>query len=85
MGAIYNLNLPPRIRSKQENTIIIGIIPGPHEPHHDINTFLEPLVGDLQRFWDRVDLNVASLRCRKLICCALYCVACDIPAGRKVR
>ena len=32
MGAIYLtiLNLPRGVRSKQENTILVGLIPGPH-------------------------------------------------------
>lgn len=72
------------MRSKQENTILVGLIPGPHEPRHDINTFMEPFVVDLLRFWSGMELNVASLGCRKLIRCALLCIACDIPAGRKV-
>lgn len=48
MGAIYLtiLNLPRNVRSKQVNTILVGLIPGPHEPRHDLNTFLEPLVED---------------------------------------
>ena len=86
MGAIYLtiLNLPCGVRNKQENTILVGLIPGPHEPRRDINTFLDPFVSDLQKFWSGVHLNVSSLKCRKLIRCALICVACDIPAGRKV-
>ena len=31
-----------------------------------------------------MELSVASLKCRKVIRCALLCVACDVPAGRKV-
>ena len=86
MGAIYVtvLNLPRSVRNKQENTILVGLIPGPHEPRHDINTFLDPFVTDLKKYWNGVELNVASLKCTKLIRCALLCVACDILAGRKV-
>lgn len=49
VGAIYLtiLNLPRGIRNKAENVILVGLIPGPHEPQRDINTFLEPLVTDL--------------------------------------
>ena len=55
LGAIYIFNLPWSIRSKQENTILVYLIPGPHEPRHDINTFLEPFVTDLLWFleWSR--------------------------------
>ena len=84
MGAIYVtiLNLPRSVRNKQENTVLVGLIPGPHEPRHDINAFLDPFVTDLKKYWSGVQLNVASLRCRKVIRCALLCVACDVPAGR---
>ena len=40
MGAIYVtiLNLPRGVRSKQENTVLVGLIPGPHEPRHDLGS-----------------------------------------------
>ena len=78
------LNLPCGITHKQENTVLVGLIPGPREPRHNINTFLDPFVDDLLKYWNGVELTVGSLNCRKLIQCALLCVACDIPAGRKV-
>ena len=86
MGAIYItiFNLPCGVRNKWESTILVVFIPGPNEPPHDINSFLEPFVCDLLRLWDGVELNVAALKCGKLIWCALLCVACDIPVGRKV-
>ena len=45
MGAIYCvlMNLPRAIRYKPENMLLIGLIPGPKEPDHDINSFLNPL------------------------------------------
>ncbi len=33
--------------NKRKNLIIVGIIPGPSEPQHDINSYLEPLVTEL--------------------------------------
>ena len=49
VGAIYLtiLNLPRNERFKEENIILVGMIPGPHEPKHDINTYLSPLVKEL--------------------------------------
>ena len=46
MGVLYLvvMNLPRNVRFKKENLIIIGVIPGPHEPSLTINTFLTPLV-----------------------------------------
>ncbi len=42
-GPIYLviLNLPRHERYKDENVILTGIIPGPKEPKHNINTFLD--------------------------------------------
>ena len=59
-------------------------MPGPHEPKHDLNSFLEPFVSDLAKFWEGVELNVPSKGCRKKIKCMLACVACDLRAGRKI-
>ncbi|VDB89959.1 unnamed protein product [Peniophora sp. CBMAI 1063] len=46
------LNLPPNIRFKDENMILIGIVPGPKEPSlEQINFVLRPLVDDLLELW----------------------------------
>ncbi len=47
VGVIYLtiLNLPREERFKQENIILVGVIPGPKEPKNNINTYLDPLVG----------------------------------------
>ena len=49
-GAIYAIinNLPRSIRFKPENILILGLLPGPHEPKlHEINNYLAPLVNEL--------------------------------------
>ena len=48
IGAVYLsiLNLPRTLRYKQENVILVSLIPGPHEPKHGINS---------------IDLNVSSV------------------------
>jgi hypothetical protein len=85
VGVIYLtvLNLPYSVRNKIENVCLVGIIPGPQEPHHDINSFITPLVKDLARFWEGVELNVMD-SIKKSVKCAVLCVSCDIPAGRKL-
>ena len=85
LGAIYLtvLNLPRGIRNKTNNIILVGLIPGPQEPQHDLNSYLEPLVNELKQFWRGIELDVHSLG-KKKIRCALISVACDLPAGRKV-
>lgn len=37
------------LRYLQENVILLGIIPGPHEPKLNINAFLQPFVDELQQ------------------------------------
>jgi len=84
VGAIYLtiMNLPRQGRFKQENILLVGLIPSPKEPHLSINSFLKPLVGELTEFLDGVQLNVGGKS--QMVKCALLCVACDIPASRKV-
>ena len=87
VGVIYLtvMNLPRTLRFKLENIIIVGIIPGPSEPEHDINSFLLPLVQELLDFWSGVPLQIAtkSGTAEQVIRCALLCVSCDLPAARK--
>ena len=51
------MNLPKKERFKPENLIVVGIIPGPKDPKHYINSFLQPLVDDLIDLWDGVILD----------------------------
>ena len=49
VGVIYAviINLPRCIRFKDENVIIIGVIPGSKEPKKHINSYIGPLVSEL--------------------------------------
>ena len=51
VGAVYLaiLNFPRHLRYKRENMLLVGVIPGPHEPSLHINSFLEPVVDELLR------------------------------------
>lgn len=83
-GAVYVavLNLPRSVRYSINNVILLGIIPGPKEPELTINTFIEPLVNELLQLWD--GLVIQTCNGAVLVRGALLCVACDIPAARKV-
>ena len=54
------MNLPRTIRFKQENVILIGLIPGPKEPEGDINDYHSPLVTELLQLWEGVEMSVRS-------------------------
>jgi hypothetical protein len=41
------MNLPPSVRVKRRNMLLVGFIPGPKEPK-DIDSFLFPLVQEFK-------------------------------------
>ena len=85
VGAIYMviINLPCAIRFKRENVLVIGLLPGPSEPPKTINTYLAPVVSELLDLWAEVSFKTAN-KCSVFVRCALLCVGCDLPAGKKV-
>ncbi len=87
-GAIYLTvqNLPRTERYKQENVILVGVMPGPKESSLNINSYLSPLVEELNLFWRGVLIPIErqGVTLNINVRLALSCVACDIPASRKV-
>lgn len=87
-GAIYMTiqNLPRNERYKVENVILAGIMPGPKEPRLTVNGYITPLVEELNEFWEGLifPVNVRGTTLKLRIRLALSCVACDIPASRKL-
>ena len=84
VGAIYIaiFFFPRTLRYRRENMILVGVIPGPHEPSIHINSFLEQLVHDLLKFWHGVEMLTSEGA--QIICAAVLCNSSDIPATRKV-
>lgn len=60
--------------------MLIGLMPGPKEPKHDTKSQLKLLVKELLEFWNGVNLEVHCVKDSVIV----RCVACDIPAFRKV-
>lgn len=85
VGVIYFvlLNLPRNIRFRSENVIIAGLIPAFKKEPHSINSFLNPIVEELQVLWKGVRMESSFLNCASVFRAALLCVSCDIPAARK--
>ena len=56
VGVIYAviLNLPHNLIYKDNNVVIVGVIPGPKEPKHDVNSYLGPLVTELLELYSGV-------------------------------
>jgi hypothetical protein len=44
-------NLPPWLCNKRKYIMLSGLIPGPHQPGNDIDTYFSPLVDDLKLLW----------------------------------
>ena len=83
VGVIYAviINLPRHIRYKQENVIIIGVIPGPHEPKKHLNSYLGPVVAELQELYTGQWFDTSTSR--QFIKCVLVGLSSYIPASRK--
>jgi hypothetical protein len=64
--------------------LLVGIMPGPCEASCNINSYLGPLVAELQEAWDTGFCAMSSQQVPITIRLALSCIACDIPASRKV-
>lgn len=86
-GAIYLAiqNLPRNERFTTENIVLVAVIPGPgpHEPKKTMNSYLHPLIKELNELWKGV-LMESALGNSVIVQSALVCTACDIPASRKV-
>ena len=79
------LNLSRHERYKFENIFVAGILPGPSELKLAANTFLEPLVRELQALWAcKHPFAAHSSLFKRPIKVGLICVSSDIPATRKI-
>ena len=45
---LIQLNLPPKVRYKKRNLILLGIIPGPKQPS-DFESFFQPMLDEFKR------------------------------------
>ena len=87
VGVLYLvlLSLPRHERYKLENIIVVGVLPGPSEPKLTANTFLEPLVRELQTLWACKEcFSIYGSSFKRPIKVSLVCVSSDIPATRKI-
>jgi hypothetical protein len=83
---IYNLH--PRIRTRLENVICLGVIPGPKQCK-DLNSFLVPLLEELLRLEEGVDtsvppVNVGDAEVSFMLRAFIIMLFGDIPAVAKL-
>ncbi|KZV71759.1 hypothetical protein PENSPDRAFT_577150 [Peniophora sp. CONT] len=81
------LNLPPDIRFKEENMLLVGAIPGPSSPSDDqINSTLHLITGDILPLWNagiylrQTPMYPSGRRCRAVI----IPLVCDTLAANQL-
>ena len=86
VGVIYLvlLNLPREERFKWENIIVAGIVPEMSKEPKSLNTFLAPIVDELQAFWKGVKLTTSQSTIPLTYRGALLLASADLPAVRKL-
>lgn len=80
---LFNYNLPPTVRFWLENIICIGVIPGP-KAVKDIDSFLVPLVAELEQLEDGVKVFDRSKRELFELHAHLIKIFGDMPAMAKL-
>jgi hypothetical protein len=86
-GVLYMVvaNLPRDKRYLQENTLVVGIMPGPKEASlHQLNHYLAPLVNELEKLWIGINLPTREHKAGRTVRGALIACTCDLPAARKI-
>ncbi|KAG1437727.1 hypothetical protein G6F56_012965 [Rhizopus delemar] len=89
VGAVYLSinNLPRHLRYKKENIILVCLTPGPKEPDtSQIHKYLQVMVDELNELYygEFYKCTFKSPTVPVQIRAALFLVACDMPASRKV-
>ncbi|KAG1440783.1 hypothetical protein G6F56_011775 [Rhizopus delemar] len=89
VGAVYLSvnNLPRHLRYKKENIILVCLTPGPKEPDtSQIHKYLQLMVDELNELYygEFYKCTFKSPSVPVQIRAALFLVACDMPASRKV-
>ena len=92
MGAVYLtvLNLPREERYRPENTIHVGVLPGPRQTSTPaLQHALQPLIDELQLLFGGhnhrgVWMNTADAPHGRFVRAFLLCAICDLPAAREV-
>ncbi|OAD70050.1 hypothetical protein PHYBLDRAFT_102474, partial [Phycomyces blakesleeanus NRRL 1555(-)] len=70
-------------RYNPENTLLVGLMPGPKEPKsEEINHYLRPMVDDLMRLFEGLAIPTFECPSGVRVRAALMVVACDMPAAR---
>ncbi|KAJ3571371.1 hypothetical protein NP233_g3798 [Leucocoprinus birnbaumii] len=81
------LNLLPELRYRPENIFLVGVVPGPSEPHvHEINHVLKPLIDIFVDLWETgvYLMRTPNHSTGRHVKAVIIPLVCDLPATRKV-
>ena len=86
IGARYVvlLNLPRAERFKEENVMLVGLLPGPSEPKLTVNTYLSVIIEDLLKLDRGIEMNDSTPQGNNLYRFRILSCASDLPATRKL-
>ncbi|CAI2185774.1 11970_t:CDS:2 [Funneliformis geosporum] len=87
VGVIYLtiLNLPRHMQFREENTFVVRIIPGPHEPNvNEIHQYIDPLVDELLQLLASQVIQSPNYSIGRVYRAALIMISCDTPTVRKI-
>ena len=80
---MFVMNLPRSERYKPENTILVSVITGPHEPKQTVNSLLQPLVAELEELRTGTVMSSFTHPDGRRVRAALGLVVADTPARAK--
>jgi hypothetical protein len=80
------LNLPPWLCNKQKYIMMSGLIPRPHQPGNDIDTYFRPLIEDLKVLWNNNGVEVWDEHKREYfkLQAILFVTVSDSPVARNL-
>jgi len=73
-------NLLPWLCMKQKYIMLCMMIAGPRQLRNDIDVYLTPLIEDLTKLWDGVDVWDGNLRQTFRLRAMVFCIINDYPA-----
>lgn len=84
-GTIYAIvdQLPVTMRHERQWIMALGALPGGSEKDINMNHLLQPIVEDLQVFYDGIMMPTHQYPQGRMIECILSCVICDSVAARR--
>lgn len=72
-------NLPPSICQKRRYLLLTMLISRPKQPGNDIDVFLEPLMDDMKKLWEGVEMMDASVQKKFTLKAIIFVTIADYP------